>query len=153
MARQFKALGLSRTVEVQIPDNLKTIVKFDLNDTILDNLLVHGLTFFIHAGPLLSPSNKPILPLFHTNQAFLTLVNTNNKVFNTSLPIELLIRDNSIVTYIHPKLISLRSSYIELPQIAAYAVPPGGVTMLVTFFYELVDPAKHKLSPEGELIM
>ena len=153
MARQFKDLGLSKTVEVQILDNLKTIVRFDLNDAILDNLLVHGLAFFIAAGPLLSPSKKPVVPLAHTNQAFLTLVNPNNKIFNASVPVELFIRDNSIITYIHPKLISLRNSYLELPQIGAYAVPVGGASILVTFFYELFDPAKHKLSAEGELIL
>lgn len=152
MGFQIKDFGLSKTIEAQVLNSVTTVVKFDVNDTSLDNMLVHGISLF-SAPVTIAPSRRPILDIEHIFKGFITLVNENNNVFNQSLPLETFYKDPSGIIIIHPKLISVRNTYIELPQIAlAPALPAGGASLLFTFFYQILDRSVHKLNEMGELV-
>ncbi len=151
MAFQIKDFGLSKTIEAQVLNNINTVIKFDINETNLDNMLVHAMAV-MYDPVTVAPSKRPIINVSHLYSGFITLVNDNNIIFNQSLPMELFFRDPSGIIVIHPKLINIRNSFIELPQIANGPVlPAGGASIAITFFYKMLDKSIHKLSDIGEL--
>lgn len=152
MPIQVNELGLSRTIEAQIINNTSTIVKFDVNDNSLDNAIVHGIALMFYPVTK-SPTNRINYLIGGLQAAYITLVNDKNFIFNKSLPLEFLLNNDDNIVQFHPKKISIRNSYIELPNIGTYA--PNIVnteSIIFTFFYKIFDPSIHRLNDIGELI-
>lgn len=154
MGFQLQELRLSKTIELQVLDNINTKIKFDLNETKMDNVLVHGISFLFNPNPLaVSPTNKPLFSFNDMLKGFLTLANNDNGIFNQSIPLELFYLDVSVFTLLHPKIVSIRNSFMEFPRIANAVVPAGGASVVCTLYYELFDPSKHQLNAMKELIL
>ena len=159
MAFQLKRLGLSSNVEVLIKTNSTTKFFFTDNNLMLDNKLVHGL--YVPQGILKTPGNVDIAPANVVNSAMLTLYGNRDQQFNSRFPLNsngytlspayfggLLFE----IIYFTPKLINIRNSIIEIPNIAGVILPTGGYSIMLTFFYEKYNPAVHQLDDWDELI-
>jgi hypothetical protein len=144
-------LGLSETIEVVILNTTSSRYKFiDLNN-VLDDAIVHAIT--VHDDTMLkSPSFKTVLSFNQLTSSYLTLAGYKNQQFNTRLPFQLFITNDKKITYIKPKLLNLRNCYIEIANREALVIPPEGLAVVMTFYYEHFNPQIHKLNEIDELI-
>jgi hypothetical protein len=158
MSRQIRRLGLSKNVEIPI---LTTTVKsFRFSDSILslDQVLIHAI--FVQTNGVKSPEFRPLLPYFELTKGFITLAGYKNEQYNSRFPFKnfrtnlapLLTTYGLDLMFIKPKLISLRHSSVDLPDIGSVVLPAEGYSISLTVFYDLFDEEKHKLNSWGELI-
>jgi hypothetical protein len=151
MGRQLKDLGLSTTVELKVLDWNKKILYFTDVETSLDDVLVEAIQV-AYTG-FISPSG---LPNFDSNAlrfCYLTLANKKNEIYNRGMPMQLITENNLSILQLSPKLISIRNSFVELPQQGAFAaIPAGGAVMLFTFYYKRFNTHIHKVNGNGELL-
>lgn len=140
---------MSETVEVFILNNTAQKYNFPDNQTNLDDSLVHGFT--VHSSSIAkSLKGKDLLHNDEVRKGFLTLADIGNRQYNAVLPLNAMLV--TPVLFIKPRMFNIRNSYIDLPQISSYVgLPAGGAVILITFFYNRYDPAKHILNGIGEL--
>lgn len=152
--KQVREINLSYTLEAGIFNKANSKIEFGDNETALDNVLITGISVLTELA-VKSPAGRAIFPVAELQKGFLTLADRNKAEYNRQLPMEIFV-GSEVIIHIKPKLVSIRNSFIELPQLSSLvtAVPAGdipGWSIVLTFYYDRYDPVKHKLSATGEL--
>jgi hypothetical protein len=156
MSRQIHLLGQSHNIEVNIQNNNQRVIQFTDSVIGMDNVLVNGI--YIPTNILKTPSFASLLNINRISGGLITLAGYNNEMYNTRLPIRIMQKDlgagfyNFNVLFLQPKLISIRNSFIEFPDINNWNVADTPASICITFLYEKYDPKVHQLNSWGELI-
>lgn len=151
MAQQIRKLGFSKNIEASILVNTK--IRFGFSDSVLllDKVLIHGI--MIATDTLKSPRYLDVLPVADTKKAYLTLAGYSNEQYNAKFPlITFMDGASSNIFFIKPKIISIRNSFIELPDAGSLVIPASGYAITLAIFYDLYDEKIHKINSKGELI-
>ncbi len=142
---QIAEIDQSETVEVNIRNNNLVEYKFGDNETTLDKIVLMGLT--VHSAVLSKGprTGATMLPDNDLKKGYITLSNSANKHSINRLPIETLINADARITYLKPRLVDVRKSFITLPGSGALVLPGDnlGYAIAVTFYYEKFDAVKH----------
>jgi hypothetical protein len=149
---QVREIGRSYLVEMPILANTSNKFSFGDNETALDNVLLNAISI-LPSALTTAPSGRAMFPSVEISKGYITLADQAKKEYNKMLPMELFLRDESII-HIKPKLISIRNCYVELPLISGLAIPAGppmGYSIVFNFFYEPYDSSRHRLNSVGEL--
>ena len=161
MSIQIRRLGLSKTIEVPIFTFSKTTFRFADNLLLLDKVLVHALFVSLNVERTLA-GHIPVI-----GNGYLTLAGYNNEQHNSKMPLYLFKLDQSqnillnifpfnmiqaSPLFFKPKLISFRNSFLEFVASPFAILPPEGLSVQLTVFYDLYDEKIHKLNSWGELI-
>lgn len=151
MAQQLRRLGYSKNIELPILQNTLTKLRFSDSVLLLDKVLVHGLAVIAYIEK--SPDSRDILPYAEHLKCYLTLAGYKNEQYNNRYSLGIFMQGFfPNLLFFTPKLISIRNSFIEIPAISTFVIPPAGYAMVFTVFYDLYDPKKHRVNNWGELL-
>ncbi len=161
MSRQIRPLTNSKNVELVIKNGLQQRFLFSDSVLLLDKVLINGI--FISSLAERTPEYRLIPPFNNVSAGYLTLKGYDNQNYNERMPLNaFLYRSYGLaglnysnwidILFIKPKLISIRNSFVEFPNIASWIIPAEGFGLSFTIFYEIFNPAIHQLNNMGELI-
>ncbi len=136
---QVRQIGRSYTVELPILSNTNSKISFGDNETMLDNVLVTGISIL---GDYIGASlnGRSLMSNANVAKGYLTLSDGQKKEYNKQLPLELFYRNDSII-HIEPRVISIRNCYVDFPLINSVVIPagpPAGLAVMFVFFYESI---------------
>lgn len=141
MSFQIMKIPQSETIEVIIRNAQSRQYKFSDNETSLDTVVLHGIA--VHTDSLLkSFTGYTMLPLADIKKGYLTLSNPKNEQPIKRMPLEALLTNQNFFTFVEPRVIDIRKSFVDFPTSDTFAVG-AGVSVVFTLIYEKYDPAKH----------
>lgn len=142
MSFQLQKIPQSETIEVLIRNIASRQYKFSDNETTLDLVVMHGIA--VHTDALAkSFTNNTIMPLADIKKGFLTLSNPKNEQPIKRLPLETLLQNSNFITYMEPRVVDIRKSFVDFPQSDTLALVGGSLSVCFTIVYEKYDAVKH----------
>ncbi len=151
---QVREVARSYTIELPILSNTNSKINFSDNETVLDDKIITAIALLPNLTGV-APSGRQQLYYTDAFKGFLTLCDKDRNELNKMLPLELILRSDPIIHF-KRRMISIRNSYVEFPNINAFSIPipagpPAGFALVFTFFYEDFDPSKHRIGNLGEV--
>ncbi len=144
MSFPIQKIDRSETIEITILNKESRQYKFGDVDTTLNKVVLHGIA--LHSDALIkSFTGKTVLPTASMKKGFLTLANAQNEQPVKRLPLEMLLNNETAVTWFEPKLIEIGKCFVDLPDSSALVLPGDnlGFAIPFTLMYTVYDPAVH----------
>jgi hypothetical protein len=130
---QIERLSYTETLEVVITNINARQYKFSDNEKTIDKAIVTGIAVSTEALGK-SFNNNDLLSNVELKKCFLNLATPKNELPFKNLPLELLMNNNNIFTFIKPTEIDLRKSFVEIPNCQNLGLPVNNNNRLAIVF-------------------
>ena len=142
MSFQIMKIPQVETIEVLIRNVTSRQYKFSDNETTLDLVVLHGIA--VHTDAIAkSFTGATIMPLADIKKGFITLSNPKNEQPIKRLPLETLLQNQNFITYLEPRIIDIRKSFVDFPSSDTLVLVGGSLSVMFSVVYEKYDAVKH----------